>query len=169
MEEGLVGAEGEGQGTFLVKRWVGGEVVDDIGQEMGPLDTAARRLVAQRCEMHVQVIVGGLVMQVHAQTGRGDAETLRYGLLKREENKHQRENQAGRARGSAGTDRPCSGRKISASSVSFISLPRLSLRQLRAILLPGSVIKAKNGGGEVQRAGSGGDSMRYDPLTNLVN
>lgn len=84
MEEEFIGTEGEGQGAFLVKRWVVGEVVDDIGKEMGPLDTGARRLIAQRCEMHVQVVVGGLVMQVNAQTGCGDAKTLRYGLLERE-------------------------------------------------------------------------------------
>jgi len=50
---------------------------------MGSLHRAARGVVAHGGEMHVQVVVGGLVMQVDPQPGSRHAEALRYGLLRR--------------------------------------------------------------------------------------
>lgn len=59
LEQKVVGPKGNGQSPFLIVRRVHGQVVDDVGQEMGPLDGAARGIVAQGREMHVEVVVGG--------------------------------------------------------------------------------------------------------------
>lgn len=83
LKEGFISPQGEGQSPFLVVHGVHGQVVYDIGQEMGSLHGAARRVVAQGSEMHVQVVVGGLVVQVDPQLGAGHAKALHYGLLQR--------------------------------------------------------------------------------------
>lgn len=51
---------------------------------MGSLHGAARGIVAQGSEMHVQVVVGGLVVQVDPQLGARHTKTLPYGLLRGE-------------------------------------------------------------------------------------
>lgn len=64
LKQKFVSLKGEGQSPFLVVRGVQRQVVNHVCQEMGSLDGAARGVVAQGGEMHVQVVVGGLVMQV---------------------------------------------------------------------------------------------------------
>lgn len=51
---------------------------------MGSLHGAARGIVAQGSEMHMQVVVGGLVVQVDPQLGARHTKTLPYGLLRGE-------------------------------------------------------------------------------------
>lgn len=84
LKQGFISPQGEGQSPFLVVGGVHGQVVDDISQEMGSLHGAARGVVAQGSEMHMQVVVGGLVVQVDPQLGARHAKTLPYGLLRGE-------------------------------------------------------------------------------------
>lgn len=83
LKQGFISPQGEGESPFLVVHGVHGQVVNDISQEMGSLHRAAWCIIAQGSEMHVQVLVGGLVVQVDPQLGAGHAKTLHYGLLQR--------------------------------------------------------------------------------------
>ena len=66
---------------MLVVRGVCLHVQDDVGEQVGSLYPAARCVVAQRGEVHVQVVVGRLVVQVDAQLTRRDTVSLKNGLL----------------------------------------------------------------------------------------
>lgn len=83
LKQGFISPQGEGQSPFLVVHGVHGQVVNDISQEMGSLHGAAWCIIAQGSEMHVQVVVGGLVVQVDPQLGAGHTKALPYGLLQR--------------------------------------------------------------------------------------
>lgn len=114
LKQKFIGPKGEGQSPFLIVHGVHHQVVNHVCQEMGSLNRAAWGIIAQGSEMHVQVVVGGLVMQVDTQLGSRHAEVLHYSLLRRKKQLKHRSGLATRRKGrgqlgagSAWTDRPC--------------------------------------------------------------
>lgn len=81
-EQPVVGPQREVQRPRFVELWIPLEVLDDIWKKVGALHVAARRLVAQTCEMDVQVVVGRLVVQVDSQLAGWKVVALQDGLLK---------------------------------------------------------------------------------------
>lgn len=82
-EQSIFSSQGKGEGVRLVVVWVGLEVLDNISQKMCPLHSTSWGLIAQLGEMDMQVVVGGLVVQVNSQlTGRKFI-LLHYGFLRK--------------------------------------------------------------------------------------
>lgn len=84
-EQSVVHPQGEVQGPGLVVLGVGLQVLDDVCEEVGPLHTAARSLVAQLGEVDVEVVVGRLVVQVHSQFTGWKLVALQDGFLDHKE------------------------------------------------------------------------------------
>lgn len=61
------------------------QVLDDVGQQVGAVHTAARRLVAQLGEVKVQVVVRRLVVQVGPQFAGRKVVLLKDDFLKHRE------------------------------------------------------------------------------------
>ena len=77
----IVCAEGAAEAALAVELPVPLEVLDDVGEQVGALHAGARGLAAQRREVHVEVVVRRLVVEVHPQlTGRKTI-PLENGLL----------------------------------------------------------------------------------------
>lgn len=83
LEQGLVRPEGKGERTPLVVLRVMLQVLDHLCQQVSPLHPRARSLEAQGREVHVQVVVGGQVVQVHSEAVRRHLVALQDGLLGR--------------------------------------------------------------------------------------
>lgn len=82
-EQSIFSSQGKGEGVRLVVVRVGLEVLDNISQKMCPLHSTSWGLIAQLSEMDMQVVVGGLVVQVDSQlTGRKFI-LLHYGFLRK--------------------------------------------------------------------------------------
>lgn len=82
-EQSIFSSQGKGEGVRLVVVRVGLEVLDDISQKMCPLHSTSWGLIAQHGEMDMQVVVGGLIVQVDSQlTGRKFI-LLHYGFLRK--------------------------------------------------------------------------------------
>lgn len=81
LQQRFVSPQGEGQRPLLVVLSIQEQVVNDVLQQVGSLSRDARSVVAQGSEMHVQVVVGGLVVQVDAELGSGHTEAFCYGFL----------------------------------------------------------------------------------------
>lgn len=81
-EQSVVRPQGEVQGPGFVVLRVGLEVLDDVCEEVGTLHPAARCLVAQLGEVDVEVVVGGLVVQVDSQLTGWQVVALQDGLLR---------------------------------------------------------------------------------------
>ena len=90
-EQSVVGAEGEAEAPLAVEPPVRPEVLDDVGEQVGPLHPAAGGLRGQRREVDVEVVVRRLVVEVHAQLAGGKAVALEDGLLGHREGKRDTE------------------------------------------------------------------------------
>lgn len=82
-QQPVVRPQGEPQRPGSVELRVGLQVLDDVGQEVGPLHAAARRVVAQLGEVDMEVVVGGLVVQVDSQLAGRKVVALQDGRLYR--------------------------------------------------------------------------------------
>lgn len=82
-EEGVISSEGKGEGAAAVVLGVLLQVLDHLGQQVGPLHACTRGLEAQGSEVHVQVVVGGQVVQVHAKAVSRHLVALQDGFLAR--------------------------------------------------------------------------------------
>lgn len=80
-EQSVVRPQGEVEGPGFVVKWVRLEVLDDVCEEVGALHTTARRLIAQLGEVDVEVVVGGLVVQVDSELTGWEVVALQDGLL----------------------------------------------------------------------------------------
>lgn len=58
------------------------EVLDDVGQQVSPLHAATWCVVAEAGEVDMEVVVGGLVVQVDPQLGGRQLVALKDDLLK---------------------------------------------------------------------------------------
>lgn len=61
------------------------QILDDVGQQVGAVHTAARRLVAQLGEVKVKVVVGRLIVQVGPQLAGRKVVLLKDDLLQHRE------------------------------------------------------------------------------------
>lgn len=66
-QEGVVSPECKGERATLVVLGVLLQVVDHLRQQVGALHAGARGLEAQGGEVHVQVVIRGQVVQIHAE------------------------------------------------------------------------------------------------------
>lgn len=80
-EQPVVGSQGEVERVGRVVVRVRLEVLDDVSQEVSPLHAASWRLIAQHGEVDVEVVVGGLVVQVDPQLTGRDFILLHDGFL----------------------------------------------------------------------------------------
>lgn len=80
-QQSAVRPQGEAEGAPAVVQVVRPEVLEDVGEKVGPLHAAARGLGAQGAEVDMEVVVGGLVVEVDPQLVGGDAIALQDGLL----------------------------------------------------------------------------------------
>lgn len=78
----MFSAEGEVEGGRSVVVTLELEVLDDVGQQVSPLHAAARCVVAEAGEVDVEVVVGGLVVQVDPQLGGWQLVALKDDFLK---------------------------------------------------------------------------------------
>lgn len=67
LEQRVISPEGEGEAAMLVVGRVLLQVLNNLRQQVCALHGCARRLKAQGCEVYVQMVVGGQVMQVNSQ------------------------------------------------------------------------------------------------------
>lgn len=81
-EESVLSAEGEVEGGPPVVVALEPEVLDDAGQQVSALHAAARGVVAEPGEVDVEVVVGGLVVQVDPQLGGRQLVALEDDFLK---------------------------------------------------------------------------------------
>lgn len=82
-QERVVSPERKGERATPVVLGILLQVVDHLRQQVGALHARARRLEAQGGEVHVEVVVGGQVMQVHAEPVRRHPVAPQDGLLAR--------------------------------------------------------------------------------------
>lgn len=80
-EQPIICPQREAQCPGLVELRVRLEVLDDVREEVSALHAAAWRLKAQISEVDVQVVVGGLVMQVDPQLAVWKVVAPQNGLL----------------------------------------------------------------------------------------
>lgn len=85
VQQSVVFAQGEVQCPRLVIVGIKMQVLDDVGQQVGAVHTAARRLVAQLGEVKVQVVVRRLVVQVGPQFAGRKVVLLKDDFLKHRE------------------------------------------------------------------------------------
>lgn len=83
LQQRFISSQGKGQRSLLIELGVELQVLDHIGEEVGTLHGTTRRVVAQGGEMHMEMVVGWVVMEVNPQLGSSDAKALHYCFLVR--------------------------------------------------------------------------------------
>lgn len=83
LEQGVIRPEGKGKGALLVVLWVTLQVLNHLCQQVSPLHPRARGFEAQGGEVHMQVVVGGQVVQVHTEAVRFHLVALQDSFLVR--------------------------------------------------------------------------------------
>lgn len=82
VQKSVFGTEGEVEGGRSVVVALELEILDDVGQQVSPLHAAAWCVVAEPGEVDVEVVVGGLVVQVDPQLGGRQLVALKDDFLK---------------------------------------------------------------------------------------
>lgn len=77
----VVRSNGEGQCVFAVVLRLVLQVLDDVSEQVRSLHTTPWSFIIQRNEVHMEVVVGWLVVQHHSQFRCRDAVALHDGLL----------------------------------------------------------------------------------------
>lgn len=80
-EQTIIGTQREGQAAVVIVTRICLQVLDDIRKQVSPLHPTAWGFVVQRGEVDVEVIVRGLIVQIHPQFAGRDTVTLLNGVL----------------------------------------------------------------------------------------
>lgn len=82
VQKSMLSTEGEVEGCRSVVVTLEQEVLNDVCQQVGSLHATAWRVVAEAGKVDVEVVVGGLVVQVDPQLGRWQFVALKDDFLK---------------------------------------------------------------------------------------